>query len=346
MQTKNIGKTLTTSATGTATTTHGTAAKHHTTKRGNANRAEPSPRVQQIWAARASIWKQSPTSTVQAQRRWLFLLDLPREDRYEAFLQATAEVSQATKASYWASYLSLLKILDVPTTSAEKQAAKRLEQAAHSAPPTAPVPPLQEAQLERLLARDASHLATMIGLAFRGGQRMADVIQLKKEDILLLPHRALITFRRGKVVPRIGPFTISLPTNLGHGKCAVVARVQEMLKTTAPGFILTHGNTEVERAQVSSEVTRRLKAIDPNLEARSIRRGGLSRLAAAGASETALLLYSRHASTSMLYRYLNAGQLMVAHHAIQDAAQTQAEEHLSLQMDTITSAMGASTTTH
>jgi integrase len=166
----------------------------------------------------------------------------------------------------------------------------------------------------------------MIGLAFRGGQRMADVIQLRKEDILLLPHRVLITFRRGKVVPRIGPFTISLPTNLGQTKCAVLARLREMLNTTASGFILTHGNTEAERAQVSGEVTKRLKDIDPSLEARSIRRGGLSRLAAAGASETALLLYSRHASTSMLYRYLNAGQLMVAHHVIQDAAQTQAAQ--------------------
>jgi integrase len=187
-----------------------------------------------------------------------------------------------------------------------------------------PVTPMSMAEMRSLLSNH-SPLATMIALAFLGGQRLGDVIQLSPNDLLLTNNRLLVTIRRGKVIGRIGPFTISLPRTRAGVQCPVVLRVEKMLAThQREPYILTTANTEAERARVAEQATSLLKSINPSLESRSVRRGGLTRLAEAGAPVETILLYSRHASLAMLYRYLDAGRLCSAHHQQQDAAQEKA----------------------
>ncbi len=285
-------------------------------------RPAPSLKVQQAWEQRATIWKQSPASTAQGQQRWLFLLDLPQEARYNAFQQATQTVAATTRASYWAAYLSLLRVFDQVPTAAEKRAAKHLEQLAHAEQPVRPVTPMTTSELEILLSKDTSHLATLVGVAFLAGQRMGDIAQISIRDFQLTPDRLLVTIRRGKVIGRIGPFTVSLPRKRAGMTCVVVSRVEEMIANSRGAqFILTTSNTEAERARVAEQVTSLLRSINPELETRSVRRGGLARLAEAGVPVETVLLYSRHCSLAMLYRYLDAGRLCSAHHQQQDAAQ-------------------------
>jgi hypothetical protein len=62
----------------------------------------------------------------------------------------------------------------------------------------------------------------------------------------------------------------------------------------------------------------RLIALDPTLQGRSIRRGGLIAMAQRGASISQLLSFSKHRSEAMLLKYLDYGAVL-KHEAIQSA---------------------------
>jgi integrase len=178
----------------------------------------------------------------------------------------------------------------------------------------------------KIMEQPNSRLRTMIGLSYVAGQRMSDVAQLQTGDFVLKPGRILITFFRGKVIPRIGPYTISIPMEGGHnGSCLVARRIIVLLRETPAGFILTKNNTESERATVATAVAAELKMIASDLEVKSIRKGGLIRLAQGGAPIESILLFSKHATVSMLYRYLEWGRAATEHHDRQDEAQRRAE---------------------
>ena len=57
----------------------------------------------------------------------------------------------------------------------------------------------------------------------------------------------------------------------------------------------------------TSKITKRLRLEHKLLESRSLRRGRLQQLSKAGATDTELLFWSRHAGIPMLRRYLSFG---------------------------------------
>ena len=62
---------------------------------------------------------------------------------------------------------------------------------------------------------------------------------------------------------------------------------------------------EAHSALIDKVVMQALKAVDPRLEKKSVRRGSLQALAMAGAYEQTLLTFSGHKDDPMLWRYLN-----------------------------------------
>jgi hypothetical protein len=62
-----------------------------------------------------------------------------------------------------------------------------------------------------IIEHDSSAMATLIAVTFELGQRLGDMIQLHHIDVVEEEHRVLVTVQRGKVVPKIGPFTLALP---------------------------------------------------------------------------------------------------------------------------------------
>ena len=73
-------------------------------------------------------------------------------------------------------------------------------------------------------------------------------------------------------------------------------------------FLLSGSNTPQDIALVESQIRSMLHEIDPELELRSIRRGGLQHMASReGVTLDQVLLHSKHKNVNMLRRYLDHG---------------------------------------
>ena len=159
----------------------------------------------------------------------------------------------------------------------------------------------------RLMERIEVPIVAAIILAFVLGQRISDVLQLSSEDLTINGKNLVFTFRRGKVIPKIGPYSLALE------KESMVARqIWEMAKRRK-GFLFTKLNTADERLELQTVVRRTLMEVDVRLEARSIRRGGLQVMAERGEAMEDILRVSKHATENMLMRYLDWGACAAAH---------------------------------
>jgi hypothetical protein len=154
-----------------------------------------------------------------------------------------------------------------------------------------------------------SEVSWVVQVSFLLGQRTSDVLQLQTRDVekecVKGQELMVFVFRRGKVVPKIGPFCVAMPLveNLWNF-------VKEKKAAQATWLILG-GNDEDHRLFWERKLEKFLEQW--NLKVRSVRRGGLQEMAKAGVPLDDILLFSKHTSLSMLFRYLDAGAKS-AHH--------------------------------
>ena len=152
----------------------------------------------------------------------------------------------------------------------------------------------------------------MLILAWQTTMRLGDVAQLRRSDVVLSPapsnasSRGLtmsVTFHRSKTARHRGPFTV-------HGFLPQqwVPTMQAFLDPQSAEEPLFPVTPETGSHIVAA--TRCLKTLDPQLEARSLRRGSLQTLATKGASHEQLLHFSGHKSIASLLRYLNWGAIV------------------------------------
>jgi hypothetical protein len=73
-------------------------------------------------------------------------------------------------------------------------------------------------------------------------------------------------------------------------------------------FLFSATNSDEERQKVLNVIRDMLTSINDRLELRSIRRGGLQRMANLKVSIPQMLHFSRHSDAQMLMRYLSWGQ--------------------------------------
>jgi integrase len=126
--------------------------------------------------------------------------------------------------------------------------------------------------------------------------RVGCVLQLHPEDIALRSDRTMsLTFHRGKGVLTRGPYTVHT-TVLPEPLFILMRRFLAASSPRRPIFSLR-----------PADMLTTFRKVDKTMEARSIRRGSLQTMAAAGVPLADLMRYSGHSSERTLLRYLNWG---------------------------------------
>lgn len=105
-----------------------------------------------------------------------------------------------------------------------------------------------------------------------------------------------ITFVEGKGVTIRGPYTV-------HTALLEDDLLSKALQTKQKYLFPEHTRTKVHEMTLQA-----IKAVNPALEQRSLRRGALQDLAATDTEENTLLTFSGHENAPMLWRYLGWGQ--------------------------------------
>lgn len=130
--------------------------------------------------------------------------------------------------------------------------------------------------------------------------RIGDILQLMCTDVIVRLNgeneaELTLTFRRGKTIQVRGAFTVhaSIPVEWAR----TVIRWKEQRRTWL--FPKEIGTAVILLA---------LRRVDSKLECRSIRRGAIQTMAAAGVSEEIMMYFSGHTSVKTLRRYLNWGK--------------------------------------
>lgn len=250
-------------------------------------------------------------SHLAAMRRMAWAVELGPVPRLELFVSTMKSRGWApsTAEHYWGVVLSLLKSLSLPVTSGDQAFADWLKARAMEWQPAQATP--MNDQEARLLAEKYARgtpefdLATLVLVSWLLGQRMGDIIQLASSDVTWTADHVIVTIRRGKVVRATGPYALALHHS------AWTTRLIEF-SSSRQGFLVTTTNAEEDRTKVSRAVALMLASIADHLEVRSIRRGGLLRLAQSGLTSEELRIFSRHTTDTMLRRYLGWGAHIVA----------------------------------
>eukprot|EP00758_Cryptobia_borreli_P010641 Tbor_TRINITY_DN5587_c0_g1::TRINITY_DN5587_c0_g1_i3::g.13438::m.13438 len=148
---------------------------------------------------------------------------------------------------------------------------------------------ITEEQVKTAQERTTPQIAALIELAWLLAGRGGDVLQLLTADIKDQGTILTVTFRRGKTARR-QQYTVGIP----RPSPATMAYLEKQGTWAFPGVR-------------GEDLKKALRAVDPELEQRSLRRGRLLHLAADGWTDVELLELSRHATLGMLRRYLDMG---------------------------------------
>ena len=143
-------------------------------------------------------------------------------------------------------------------------------------------------------------LVDCVRLTFYMGQRLADVVRLQKRSLVNRGTHVAVIFYQGKVVPKIGPFSINVHVEDPHN-IPILVRAARRCKNENEYLF---GNPDEVKAEISAVMTK---------DTRSLRRGGLTILAQAGATVEQLLYLSKHTNEPMLRKYLDHGSFLTSH---------------------------------
>ena len=156
-------------------------------------------------------------------------------------------------------------------------------------------------------------VSAAIMLAWMSAGRLGDITQMKRQEVEFHEtepgsqmYRVTFRVRRGKGVAMSQPYTVNT---------LCPPRWRELLLDYLSSFktetdrLFCRGSTKQAR-ELSLAITRALRAADPTLTQRAMRRGALQALAAdpTVTSET-IMSFSGHRSVDMLKRYLDWGRL-------------------------------------
>ena len=265
---------------------------------------------------RNPAWTTYSTSYMAAQARLLFLADVPIPQRMERFDEECFKrmLAPTTALSYWIGWLTMQKSIACPTCPATDSRVTKILKARAMAYPVQFPKAITRAQVEEIVGRfnnDLPSLTMMLQFAFAFGQRLGDAIQIALQDIVFGPHHICITIRRGKVMKTIQPYSLFLSNS--SPLAPLLRRVFDQAISKNWLFLLSPNNSETDQDRIKAFFSTMLSAVDENLELRSVRRGALQTMAAAGFSVDNILLLSQHRSRDMLMRYLNWGQFLAEH---------------------------------
>ena len=270
-----------------------------------------SDKLLQAFAARHSAYKTYSDGYMQTQARMLFLLDVEPSLRHERFEQECfiRKLAPTTAATYWVAFLTLDKIVNgTDTTDASGRVREILDKRARVHPVCFPQPltPAALRAIHERFGKSAREHVALITTCWTLGQRFGDFIQLPLNDFYFTTDEVRLTFRLGKTVGHVGPYTLPLP--LDSPATAAFLDVRQAALERGWGFIGTKSNDKDDCRKLKAQVSATMAAVDERLELRSIRRGGLQNYASLGFELDEIRVFSKHTNDDMLMRYLNWGQ--------------------------------------
>lgn len=169
-----------------------------------------------------------------------------------------------------------------------RQAMKTVSARATESPARVPLAMTRHTLQATLTAEPLQEKRIVLALMWSTAARVGDILALKAEDLLLSPDSLAVCIRRGKTTKRRGPYTVhtTYAGDLPELQAWMAAHPQRLFSVTPAEMLLT------------------FRLVDRRLEARSIRRGSLQSMAAAGVPIDTLLEFSGHTNAKSLLRYL------------------------------------------
>lgn len=251
------------------------------------------------------------------------LLAVPEAKRQEII--TTQGWMASTQATQWAILCSLARDLGKPVSPLARAIQKRLDAVAAQRPPwTTDTKNFATPEWIRSLLPSASDPYVLAALlAWTLGARVGDILKIRSESAALyqtFPQTVVHSFTivEGKTVPHTGPYTVFLSTATPFNE-ELVDHVRAM--ATRPYLFLTAARLLEKDAleKAVEEAERKMHERIGGVDLRSLRRGGLSHLSAAGFSDEAVRTFSTHTSDAQLQLYLRAGRFNGARAREQEA---------------------------
>lgn len=162
--------------------------------------------------------------------------------------------------------------------------------------------PLSSRQVERILKQmhyDKNRLLMVaLVLCWATASRVACVLKLRAKNVFFEPDGVRIRFVEGKgVFARRQPYTVHTILGKWH------ENVRRWIAHCTGEFLFPQDQV----AKISNALRVALRAEDPDLELRSVRRGALTTMAERGTPLEVLRHFSGHTNDEMLLRYLGWG---------------------------------------
>lgn len=268
--------------------------------------------IQRLFAERNVAYKTYSAGYLRCQERFLFLLDVPPDSRFQRFEQEcyARALAPTTAHCYWVAFATLDKIMSPPCdpTLAVQRVSTILERRVWLHPVAYPQPLTCELRKRFAAANsvEAFGIVALVEACWSLGQRFGDFIQLAISDFLIRDTTIIITFRRGKTIVHTKPYSLVIDR---HCRVAEnLLRVREAAASQGWLYLTSQANGASALKTLSSRTSTLLTQVDERLEIRSIRRGGLQHMASLGHTNDQMLMFSKHRSEEMLLRYLNWGQ--------------------------------------
>jgi hypothetical protein len=184
----------------------------------------------------------------------------------------------------------------------DKAFLSHLKHQASAVPARKPTQALTEEQVLAIRDTPTHEAQTVFELAWCTTQRLGDILKLAKTDVSQVGDNSsrtayvCLTFRRGKVLKKIKPYTIHIPKDHDLGKRLLA------LLTKKSALLFTE-------ADIHKSIRAALVSVDNNLSVLSIRRGAIQNLSQKGLSTASTLALTQHKNLPMLHHYLANGSL-------------------------------------
>ena len=258
----------------------------------------------QKWEERHPVWRTSTTGYQSTQRRVMKMIGWSA-DPVNEFQKCTVDLAHSTRASYWVAWMAAKKSTGALLSPEEKRYAVNLEKLSktHLRSTTVGVTPNHINSLLKSATEWRTSLAVLC--AFCTAHRISDIIQLHAENLKIMEEQQLvaITFTRGKVVSRIGPYTTFL------GMQTMVAQTMiHLLSLRRNKYLFTEKNSVTEREAMGAKVRNALRAADPRLTQLSIRHGACVEMGLRQVPQETIRSFTQHKSLAMLHRYMEHGR--------------------------------------
>ena len=269
----------------------------------------------EAWEQRLPVFRQFSPGYMTTQTHMLPFLDMEPTERYLVF-QDISELLAWTASSrlrYWKALGTAAWALQRAVTPSDTAFGTQLSRDARTEADSSTIPLSWEDFIRAVsLLREPEHTKTLVvlRLAFQLGQRVGDVLRLRRKDIKIEEQSTyaerFITFifREGKTIRRTRPYCLHLPLDTPAGQC-----LAQLISTNSEAGSEYLFLTDAKLIALQLRQTlHSLSGVQELYTLRSPRKGGLQHMVRSGMALSEVLMFSRHTSVETLEIYLDFGR--------------------------------------